>query len=550
MVEDYQFDVFLAHNSLDKEIVRKIYQQLTDKGVKCWLDEEQLLGGDSIQEKITQGILQSRTAVFFIGTQGSGKFQQGFELGALMKNFQENNVRMIPVLLPDMNKLPEDYLLLSDKINIAFSQEEDAKAIDDLLKAINAQDTFQECMGITDTHSAIGLDEAWAELTEQLALVDEKIMLKACMISLKNCQIEELELKGWCLARNYKRLKQCFLEEYPLNADDSWRIIEFIETLKILEDSTKAPLEQWQATYEHLFQQKDQKTSLPQKTEITSDHQPTCLIITVEKNSRKLWYIKGELLAKGKQENILLENDKIGVEYPDFDDIPEAINQYLNSLDENPRYYELIGSEDQIRIEIFLPMSELHRNLDQLMIEKKSMVCDEQIHLRCLERTKKRRRKNALKKGWGKLHSFLEKESSCLNALKILESLSGIGNWTEYRNQFSETDTLGLRLKEPLTQDISRFNEFFDTIFHCGFPVAFWYHNANPPAEAGFEEAFKKLFCKEKLNQRCHRLLYDSWVLRSNCHGEENEDKRKLKPGYYLGMLVEDPQILPMNKSY
>ena len=450
MVEDYQFDVFLAHNSLDKEIVTKIYQQLTDKGVKCWLDDEQLVGGDSIQKKITQGILQSRTAVFFIGTNGFGKFQQCFELGALMENFRKNNVRMIPVLLSGVNELPPDCLLLSDIKNIVFSQEDGNKAINDLFKAIQAKDTFQECLGVSNSHSTLKLDDAWDELKKHLDTIEGKTILKACIISLKNCQIEELELKGWCLARNYKRLKQCFLEEYPLNADDSWRIIEFIETLKILEDSTKAPLEQWQATYEHLFQQKDHKTSLPQKTEITSDHQPTCLIITVEKNSRKLWYIKGELLAKGKQENILLENDKIGVEYPDFDDISEAINQYLNSLDENPRYYELIGSEDQIRIEIFLPMSELHRNLDQLMIGKKSMVCDEQIHLRCLERTKKRRRKNALKKGWEKLHSFLEKESSCLNALKILESLSGIGNWTEYRNQFSETDTLGLRFKRTL----------------------------------------------------------------------------------------------------
>ena len=168
MVENYQFDVFLAHNSLDKEIVRRIYQRLTEKGVKCWLDEEQLLGGDSIQEKITQGILQSRTAVFFIGTQGPGKFQQCFELGGLMKNDLEQKVRLIPVLLPGVKVLPKEYVLLSDKINIPFSQEDDAKAINDLLKAINAEDTLQECMGITNTQSAIGLDDAWHELKVHL----------------------------------------------------------------------------------------------------------------------------------------------------------------------------------------------------------------------------------------------------------------------------------------------------------------------------------------------------------------------------------------------
>jgi hypothetical protein len=39
-----QFDVFLAHNSQDKSLVRAIANELKRRGLNPWLDEEQILG--------------------------------------------------------------------------------------------------------------------------------------------------------------------------------------------------------------------------------------------------------------------------------------------------------------------------------------------------------------------------------------------------------------------------------------------------------------------------------------------------------------------------
>lgn len=36
------FDVFLSHNSTDIPAVRALKQVLTERGLKCWLDDEQL----------------------------------------------------------------------------------------------------------------------------------------------------------------------------------------------------------------------------------------------------------------------------------------------------------------------------------------------------------------------------------------------------------------------------------------------------------------------------------------------------------------------------
>ena len=48
--------IFISHSSLDKDFARKIYRDLQALGVKCWLDEKQILPGDSIMEEVDRGI--------------------------------------------------------------------------------------------------------------------------------------------------------------------------------------------------------------------------------------------------------------------------------------------------------------------------------------------------------------------------------------------------------------------------------------------------------------------------------------------------------------
>jgi uncharacterized protein YjbI with pentapeptide repeats len=48
--------VFISHSSLDKEFARKLYDDLRSVGIKCWLDEKQLLPGDSVLGEIDKGI--------------------------------------------------------------------------------------------------------------------------------------------------------------------------------------------------------------------------------------------------------------------------------------------------------------------------------------------------------------------------------------------------------------------------------------------------------------------------------------------------------------
>lgn len=48
--------VFLSHNQADKEFVRKLAQDLENHGVRYWLDEAEMKIGDSLIQKIREGI--------------------------------------------------------------------------------------------------------------------------------------------------------------------------------------------------------------------------------------------------------------------------------------------------------------------------------------------------------------------------------------------------------------------------------------------------------------------------------------------------------------
>jgi hypothetical protein len=51
---DQQFDVFMAHSSQDKPLIRQIYRQLKARGLRPWLDEEEIAPGTKFQDEIQE----------------------------------------------------------------------------------------------------------------------------------------------------------------------------------------------------------------------------------------------------------------------------------------------------------------------------------------------------------------------------------------------------------------------------------------------------------------------------------------------------------------
>jgi hypothetical protein len=52
------FSTFISHSHEDKEFARRLYEALRLEGVRCWLDEKNILPGDDIYDKVDDGVRQ------------------------------------------------------------------------------------------------------------------------------------------------------------------------------------------------------------------------------------------------------------------------------------------------------------------------------------------------------------------------------------------------------------------------------------------------------------------------------------------------------------
>ena len=50
------YSVFISYSHTDKSFARRLHDQLHAKGIRCWLDEHQLLPGDDLYDQIDRGI--------------------------------------------------------------------------------------------------------------------------------------------------------------------------------------------------------------------------------------------------------------------------------------------------------------------------------------------------------------------------------------------------------------------------------------------------------------------------------------------------------------
>lgn len=178
------FDVFLAYNSADKPQVRVIAKELEQRGLKPWFDEEQLKGGDVPLEEIQKAISQSKCVVFFIGLDGSGKWQGNLELPITVNLVITSGLRLIPVLLPGIVEIPNDskYLFLKTRICILIENIEDADklshALNNLEKSIRKAIELSPSSDEVDPYAKLRdflANRKWKEANEET----RKTMLKA-----------------------------------------------------------------------------------------------------------------------------------------------------------------------------------------------------------------------------------------------------------------------------------------------------------------------------------------------------------------------------------
>lgn len=110
-IESNDFDVFLCHNSEDKDAVKAIGEELKKRGILPWLDEWNLRPGFPWQRALEKQIENVKAAAVFVGASGIGPWQD-MEQEAFIREFVKRKCPVIPVILKGCEKSPDLPILL------------------------------------------------------------------------------------------------------------------------------------------------------------------------------------------------------------------------------------------------------------------------------------------------------------------------------------------------------------------------------------------------------------------------------------------------------
>jgi hypothetical protein len=92
------YDVFMCHNSEDKQQIKRIALRLRSRSILPWLDEWELRPGLPWQQALEEHISNIKSAAVFVGNSGIGPWQN-MELYAFIRQFVQRQCPVIPVLL-------------------------------------------------------------------------------------------------------------------------------------------------------------------------------------------------------------------------------------------------------------------------------------------------------------------------------------------------------------------------------------------------------------------------------------------------------------------
>jgi len=118
-----KYDVFISHASEDKDsFVRPLAEELTAIGFKVWYDETTLKVGDSLRQKIDQGLASSTYGVVVLSAAFFSKNWPQYELNGLVAKEMDSG----KVILPIWHKVSKDEVLsfsptLADKVALNTS---------------------------------------------------------------------------------------------------------------------------------------------------------------------------------------------------------------------------------------------------------------------------------------------------------------------------------------------------------------------------------------------------------------------------------------------
>lgn len=125
--------VFLSYSHRDKPLARRIATGLTSHGYRVWLDEGEMVAGDSLVRTIAEAVMSTDYLVALVSPASINSGWCGKELAlGVAQGIEQVRAKVLPVRVGDVVMPPE----LGDVLYIAPSDRDGGSVIEDLRRAI------------------------------------------------------------------------------------------------------------------------------------------------------------------------------------------------------------------------------------------------------------------------------------------------------------------------------------------------------------------------------------------------------------------------------
>ena len=120
--------VFMSHNSRDKAFVRRLANKLKVDGIDVWLDEIEIKIGESIHQKVNDGIAKSDFFAIVLSQSSvdSKWVQDELSSASSIEKYQDRGIFILPILIEECDVPP----LLLDRRYANFSEDEEAAYVE------------------------------------------------------------------------------------------------------------------------------------------------------------------------------------------------------------------------------------------------------------------------------------------------------------------------------------------------------------------------------------------------------------------------------------
>jgi hypothetical protein len=204
-------DIFICHASEDKDdVVRPMAESFSQEGISCWYDEAEIKWGDSITQKVNEGLRISRYVIVVLSSAFMAKKWPQRELNAALNiEASSGEVKVLPLLVGTENEKTSIIAavpLLNDKRYLPWDGDL-KKVVEAIQKRLGSQPRSHGTK-TGEGHGAVGLRIPLPKIKKTFSQRDRDLFLRTAFTVVKQYFKNALDE----LNRHYQEVETDFAE--------------------------------------------------------------------------------------------------------------------------------------------------------------------------------------------------------------------------------------------------------------------------------------------------------------------------------------------------